>query len=138
VDNKAKLIIGGAAALLLLILGFLFWPRGEGNDLRANLLALANRYYEDGEYQRALDKLDELLIQDPEDEEANESPLLRVVQARRDEEESRKRQEELEAMRTGQEGLEGQLSQLNQNLRDNQNTSCGHQRPGCRPGRPNA
>jgi predicted Zn-dependent protease len=110
VDNKAKLIIGGAAALLLLILGFLFWPKGEGKDLRANLLALATRYYEDGEYQRALDKLDELLIEDPEDAEANDL-RRQVIQARREEEE-RRRQEELEAMRTGQEGLEGQLSQL--------------------------
>ena len=70
-DKKKLFIIGGGALALALILGLAFFAfRGNGGGRRDNTLRLAGEYIEKGEYQRALDLLDRLLIDDPDDEAA--------------------------------------------------------------------
>ena len=72
--NK-KIIIGAAAALLLLIGVAVFFLAGNNSDdkdsidqRRQNTITLAMEYLERGDYQRALELLDSLLIDDPFDE----------------------------------------------------------------------
>ena len=125
--NRKILAAGGAVVLLLLLLGGLFvwapWKGSEGkgegtavssreSDIRANTLRLASEYFEQGEYQRALDLVDQLLLQNPDDDEAR---ALRdsVLKARRDAEE-RKKEEDL----ASQQDLSESLSDLSASLRE--------------------
>lgn len=78
--KKKKIIIIAAAALLVLLLLF-FGIRGiaraasssgaKGNDARQNTLALAQKYLDKGQYDKAMDLLNSLLISNPDDEEAD-------------------------------------------------------------------
>ncbi|HOX18811.1 MAG TPA: tetratricopeptide repeat protein, partial [Spirochaetales bacterium] len=81
--DKRKLVPIAIAAGLVLLLsvgaGFLL---AGGQRERANTLALARQYLEDGDYGRALDLLDRLLIKDSDDDEARKLREL-VVAARK-------------------------------------------------------
>jgi len=80
-DTKKKKIIIIAAASLLLLLLLFFGIRGiaraasssgaKGNDARQNTLALAQKYLDKGQYDKAMDLLNSLLISNPDDEEAD-------------------------------------------------------------------
>ncbi|MDR1212423.1 MAG: hypothetical protein LBK40_09360, partial [Spirochaetaceae bacterium] len=73
--NLFILIGAGAAAAVLVVVCMVFFFRGgsaENNGGRANTLALAAEYIAQGEYQRALNLLDGLLIADANDTEARE------------------------------------------------------------------
>ena len=80
-DSKKKKIIIIAAASLLLLLPLFFGIRGiaraasssgaKGNDARQNTLALAKKYLDKGQYDKAMDLLNSLLISNPDDEEAD-------------------------------------------------------------------
>lgn len=76
-DKKKLFIIGGVVLLLLLGTTAVLLTRGgeenepEVNTLRANTLQLAQEYLEAGEYQRALDLVDRILLEDASDEEAS-------------------------------------------------------------------
>jgi tetratricopeptide (TPR) repeat protein len=76
--NKFFILIGAGVALIVLVIaGILFFSRGDreqgrgtGSGGRVNTLTLAGDYIAQGEYQRALDLLDRLLIEDSGDDEA--------------------------------------------------------------------
>ena len=82
-DKRKALIIGGAG-LLILLLGllafFLLKSPGDGAApaedpaaaKRANIMTLARDYMEQHEFQRALDLLDGLLIEDANDQEVRD------------------------------------------------------------------
>jgi tetratricopeptide (TPR) repeat protein len=75
--NQKKIIIIGAVSLGLILLGtgifFLARALGRPDDgPRQNKLSLAREYIEAGEYGRALDILDGLLIENSDDREARE------------------------------------------------------------------
>ncbi len=72
------LVLGIILALIALVLGGLFVanmiinaPDGTGAS-RENIIKLAERYRDRGEYSRALDLLDQLLLKNPDDEEAKQ------------------------------------------------------------------
>ncbi|PIE04898.1 MAG: hypothetical protein CSA76_01865, partial [Spirochaetales bacterium] len=77
--NRKMLIAGGALVILLLAgLGVFLGIRGHrrsgmgaesepDTDIRGNTLELARTYAENGEYQMAMDLLNGLLINNPED-----------------------------------------------------------------------
>ena len=70
---RKKAIAGAAALALALIAGAAFFIRAPARaqaKLRANSLALAGEYLAQGEYRRALDILDRLLIADAGDQDA--------------------------------------------------------------------
>lgn len=73
-DSKTKraLIIGGAVVLALVVLGgsLALVLSGGGGRERANMLALAREYIERGDFDRALDLLDRLIIKDVNDADA--------------------------------------------------------------------
>ena len=71
-DRKVWIGIGIAALLLLLGIGYLaLGPRGESTQsARKNTLLLAEDYSKSGEYQRALDLLDRVLIDNANDQDA--------------------------------------------------------------------
>ena len=70
--NKKLIIIAAASlAALLLCLGIVFLVRGNGEKARlTNILRLAEDYIAQDEYQRALALLEEVLIENPDNEEA--------------------------------------------------------------------
>ncbi|MDR0642400.1 MAG: hypothetical protein LBG07_08075, partial [Treponema sp.] len=75
--NRKKIIIIGAISLGVILLGtgIFFLVRAlsrPGGDLRQNKLSLAREYVEAGEYGRALDILDGLLIENSDDQEARD------------------------------------------------------------------
>jgi tetratricopeptide (TPR) repeat protein len=138
--NRKYLAAGGAVVLLLLLLGGLFvwapWKSGKGEeisvtsretDIRANTLRLASEYFQQGEYQRALDLVDQLLLQNPDDDEAR---TLRdsVLQARR-EAETRKKQEDL----ASQQDLSESLSNLSASLREDKSRPAAQPVPQMQP-----
>ena len=113
-DKRKAMIIGGAA-LLILLLGFLAFfilkSPGKGGGAedpfaakRTNIMTLAQDYLDQHEFQRALDLLDGLLIEDATDQEARDL-RDRIIQAKKDYENELK-QAELE-----------QLEQQNKELR---------------------
>ena len=129
--DSRKMFIYGGSALLLLILGFgLFFllrgdaetraarrnPAEETDDASArdNTLTLARNYAEQGEYQAAMDLLNRLLIENSSDEEAN-TLLQDVLQAKRDAEVERSR-DESEALRRQNEELASSLERLGESL----------------------
>jgi Tfp pilus assembly protein PilF len=73
VDRRVLIIAGGVLLAALLTVGGIA-VFGGGSDAaaqqRQNTLILAEDYIEQGEYDRALDLLEDLLIADPNDEEA--------------------------------------------------------------------
>ena len=83
-NNTLRWILIGAAVVLILGLGaFLIFRGGGGADgaqseltqaekLRENKITLARDYLDNGEYQRALDLVDEVLIADVNDEAAQD------------------------------------------------------------------
>lgn len=82
-DGKRKKIILIAAAVLLLLLLLFFGARaiagaaasskskGGASSARQNTLALAQKYLDKGQYDKAMDLLNSLLISNPDDEEAD-------------------------------------------------------------------
>jgi len=86
--SKKKLIIiisAGTALVVLLVLGIVFLAKGKKNtggtgtaitsqsdNRRQNIFKLVKGYLEQGEYDRALNLIDGLLIENSEDEEARE------------------------------------------------------------------
>lgn len=71
--KKQKIAIcSGAAAILILII--VLCAKGCGtasnNKMRANTFSVVRMYLDKGQYDRAMDKLDELLLKNPLDEEA--------------------------------------------------------------------
>ena len=108
-DRKKLFIAIGAAIVVLALIGggvALVLSRGGPDEpiedpTRANMLALARDYLEAGEYQRALDLIDQLLIADSSDAEAQtlKAEILAAKQAAdaAARAEEIKRQEELQA-----------------------------------------
>ncbi|MBN1242599.1 MAG: tetratricopeptide repeat protein [Spirochaetales bacterium] len=83
VDKRKWVPIAIAAGIVLLLsIGAALMLGGGQQRERANTLALARQYLEDGDYGRALDLLDRLLIKDSGDEEARALREL-VVAARK-------------------------------------------------------
>jgi tetratricopeptide (TPR) repeat protein len=130
VDRK-KLIIAGAALALLLGTGLFFILRGRGeksnltvnegteeNSRRDNMLFLASDYANKGEFAMALDLINDLLLDDPQDPEAR---ALRdsILQARREAEEASK-QADLDALKEQNQELSKGLQELSTTLQ-NQN-----------------
>jgi tetratricopeptide (TPR) repeat protein len=115
--NKKIFSIGGGVVLLLLLLagGWLLLAH-PGDSKRANILKLARDYAAQGEDQRALDLLDQLLISNADDPDAK---ALRdqVVQAKRDHDNADK-QAQLDALKNAngklQQGLQSLANQLAQ------------------------
>ncbi|MBR5964821.1 MAG: tetratricopeptide repeat protein [Treponema sp.] len=81
-DGKRKKIIVAVAAGILLLLLLFFGVRGiaravsssgsgKGDAARQNTLALAQKYLDKGQYDKAMDLLNSLLISNPDDEEAD-------------------------------------------------------------------
>ena len=74
--DRKKIIIAAAALLLIAAALFFFMRSGSGgssdsaDSLRINTIRLAGDYYKQKEYQRALDLLDSVLINNPDDQEA--------------------------------------------------------------------
>ena len=71
--DRKIIVIAGIALAVLLAGGagfFLFSGKGGGDSVRKNTLALAADYMKNGEYQRALDLLDKLLIAKADDPES--------------------------------------------------------------------
>ena len=72
-DKRKLALIGGgiACAVIITLMAFLLL-RGDSGDTgrRNNTLRLAAEYIEKGEFQRALDLIDQLLLVNPDDEEA--------------------------------------------------------------------
>lgn len=121
--NKKLIIIGGAVILALLIgFGLFFILRGGGRDRggdvgteqgsskRDNMLILARDYADQGEYQMALDLLNQLLIEDAADEDARE--LRDEVLAAKKAEGEASKQAELDALREQNEQLAESLDRL--------------------------
>lgn len=79
-EKRKKIILIAAAALLLLLLLF-FGIRGiaravsssgaKGGSARQNTLALVQKYLDKGQYDKAMDLLNSLLISNPDDAEAD-------------------------------------------------------------------
>ncbi|MDR2182036.1 MAG: hypothetical protein LBN92_05080, partial [Treponema sp.] len=70
-DRRKMVIIGGCAVLVLAGALLFFLTRGNGGGAkRDNTLLLAREYIDKGEFQRALDLVDGILIENPGDEEA--------------------------------------------------------------------
>ncbi|MCR5495401.1 MAG: tetratricopeptide repeat protein [Treponema sp.] len=73
-EKKKKIIIVIAAALILFILGgagvSIVRGMSASNSKKDKTIALVNLYYQKGEYDRALDKLESILMENPEDKEA--------------------------------------------------------------------
>ena len=115
--NKKILYIGGGAVLLLLLLagGWLLLAH-PGDSKRDNILKLARDYAAQGEDQRALDLLDQLLISNADDADAK---ALRdqVVQQKKQHDNADK-QAELDALKNAngklQQGLQSLANQLSQ------------------------
>ncbi len=73
--GKQKIFIGGGAVFVVLLILLLLVRTCSvrfGNSERNNTVALVKTYIERGEYDRALDKLDEILIKNRNDKEALE------------------------------------------------------------------
>ena len=71
-DSKKKriLIIAAALGIVALAALALFLTTGGAGRERTNMLTLAREYIERGDYDRALDLLDKLIIRDVQDSEA--------------------------------------------------------------------
>ncbi|RKX70827.1 MAG: hypothetical protein DRP60_15410, partial [Spirochaetes bacterium] len=120
--NKKLIFIGIAVILALLIgLGLFFIFRGSGGQggdrgtievpsKRDNMLSLAQDYSDQGEYQMALDLLNQLLIEDSADEDARE--LRDEVLAARKAEGEASKQAELDALKEQNEQLAESLDRL--------------------------
>jgi len=116
--SKTGLIVGIAAGIVTLALvgtlAFFAFGRGDGGgssaSKRANTLALAREYVERGEFQRALDLLDTLLIEDSTDADAR---ALRdqAISAKRGAEGDKSAQEEA-TRRSEQESVSSALNQI--------------------------
>ncbi|MFW5769737.1 MAG: tetratricopeptide repeat protein, partial [Spirochaetota bacterium] len=127
--NKRIVIIGGIVLLLgvVAVSLFLLLPaRGAGeiveevdktDTVRINTLRLAGEYGDQGEYQRALDLLDNLLVQNPDDEEARE---LRdsIIEAK-----NRAEREKTERDQAREDKISETLNQLGENLGESQRQS---------------
>jgi len=119
--NK-KTLIAGAVILLLLIGGGAFLLSNPGADSkRANILKLAQDYASQGEEQRALDLLDQLLIANGNDTQAQ---ALResVVKQKRDKEAGDK-QAQLDALKSANDKLKQGLQDLSNKLSSNDSQS---------------
>ena len=118
--KKLILIIAGILVLALLISGIVLLTkklsgnRDGDNTKRGNILRLASDYYSQGEYQRALDLLDQLLIENPDDKEAK---TLRdeIIEAKKDREEE-ERQRELDDLKAQNEELKQGFNQLSASM----------------------
>jgi tetratricopeptide (TPR) repeat protein len=117
--RKIALIAGIVVVVAALVgLGIYFFGGKSGKGLspeevrRQNTLTLAKEYLEKGEYQRALDLLDGLLIENVNDEEAK-ALRDKTIDARRLAEETQKKQSEAK-----QDELVSSLSQLGDSIKD--------------------
>ncbi len=139
--NKKLLIIGAAVILALLIgLGLFFLLRSGGREnsrgsadveqsssKRDNMLLLARDYFDQGEYQMALDLLNQLLIDNATDEDAR--GLRDDILAARKSEEAASKQAELDALRNQNEQLAESLDRLGESInRDNPEDTASRER----------
>ncbi|MDR1388399.1 MAG: tetratricopeptide repeat protein [Treponema sp.] len=69
-DQKKIFIIGGCALVLIAGVLFFLFLRNPSDPQRDNTLLLAREYIDRGEYQRAMDLVDGILIKNPNDEDA--------------------------------------------------------------------
>ena len=118
---ERRILFIGGGALVLIVAAVLVGLSVSGREStepvdenRLNTLALAREYLSDEEFQRALDLVDRLLINDTSDEEAR---ALRdeVVAAKRQaaelaREESRREQEELKETIAEMKSMSGRIS----------------------------
>ena len=110
-DRKTIIIISAIALLLIAIAVVVTVSLGGSEkreaetDIRGNTIRLAAEYLEQGEYQRALDLLDRLLIENADDEEAR---ALRdsAVEAKRSAD-----REQVEEQRAQQENLKDSIAE---------------------------
>ena len=69
-EKKTIIIIASCIAAILLIIALLFFfVFSHGNSKRDNIIKLINRYYDQEEYDRALKFCEDLLIENPDDQE---------------------------------------------------------------------
>ena len=128
--KRRTLMIGGLAALLLLVaggglfLGIRSARKNRGtevvttpqNDKRDNVLSLAKSYIDQGEFDRALDLLNGLLIENAEDEQAREL-LEQAVEAKKNAEAAQEaaNRAELEELKRQNEQLAESLLEASRN-----------------------
>ncbi len=114
--KKKTLIVVGAVVLLLLAAGgaFLALSKSGGDPKRANILKLAREYSSQGEDQRALDLLDQLLITNADDPEA-QALRDQVVKDKQKREQADK-QAQLNALRSSGDKLKQGLQDLSSKL----------------------
>ncbi|GAB1481520.1 hypothetical protein MASR2M78_03350 [Treponema sp.] len=110
--KKVFLIVGGALLILALLGTGIFFATSSSKPSRArqNTLILAKDYVERGEFQRALDLLDKLLIEDASDEEARALRDMAIDAARLSANE--KDAAAAEAVKSGQDSVSSAISQI--------------------------
>jgi tetratricopeptide (TPR) repeat protein len=127
--SKEKMILIGGVLVLILGLGLFFFLRGKGEggdsnvvvsnsdeNRRENMLILASEYADQGEYDMALDLINDLLLEDAADQEAR-ALRDRVIKARKEAEEADK-QAELDALKAQNEELAQGLKDLSNTLQN--------------------
>jgi hypothetical protein len=144
--DRKTVIIAGAVVLLFLIGGtafFILWPRGPSaaETARRNTLVLAEDYLNNNEYQRALDLLDKILIQNASDADARD--LKDKVLARKKDSEAGEKAEDIAALQAQKDALTKSLESLSKSVKsgsqgDGRIRRAGKRRPGLRrcPPRP--
>jgi tetratricopeptide (TPR) repeat protein len=126
-DEKRRALIIGGAVLLLILMGLLAWfvlksPGGTegqidpGSSKRNNIIVLAQDYLDQHEFQRALDLLDGLLIEDSADQEAR-TLRDKIIQAKK-EYEDQQRLAELKQLEEQNQQLRNSLDDLGNSLQN--------------------
>jgi len=125
--NKKTLIAIGAAVILILLGtgAFLLFSKPGTDPKRANILKLAKEYADQGEDQRALDLLDQLLITNADDPDAQ--ALRKDVVKQKQQHELADKQAQLNALKSSGDKLKQGLQDLSSKLGNGQNSSAAAQ-----------
>ncbi|HTX74006.1 MAG TPA: tetratricopeptide repeat protein, partial [Rectinemataceae bacterium] len=117
-NSRTKgLVAGGAAIVAILLAASLYFAFGPAQSarLRHNTLAAATYYMQKGDYDRALDLLDKLLIDNADDSEAQ--ALRDKAMSDKTAAENAKNQELAQAESSGQKAIAQSLERLGKNLK---------------------
>lgn len=109
-DKKVIYALIGAVVLILIIAVLFIAKPGIFGSKNANMIKLINLYYEKGEYDRALDKLEELLLKNPDNKE-----LLALQDKILNAKNSKEKSKELADKQAQEKMLESMTSALDKN-----------------------